>query len=219
MPAWISAAPPYGYPPHIAATPQRKIAIYLFFQQPYIMMSALRWLIFGLFFPACLILLGQVIWSFAIAQQILSLALLLLCVDQARAAVLDLENTLTAQEQTPDPRLDRFYRLVLVTIAVELVGFYGAWISLGIGCVLVFCSQVAFHFTAKIRIETADNLLILPWGIEQRWPILVANGVGLIVLGLWMEAIAPLWMASTLLGMVLLYGLVKYATKYARPSQ
>lgn len=175
-------------------------------------MSALRWLIFGLFFPACLILLGQVIWSAAIAQQILSLALLLLCVDQARAAVLDLESTLTAQEQTPDSRLDRFYRIILVTIVVELLGFYGAWISLGIGCVLVFCSQVVFHFTAKIRIEITDSVLILPWGVERRWPILVANGVGLIVLGLWMAAIAPTWMASVLLSMVLSYGAAKYTT-------
>lgn len=68
------------------------------------------------------------------------------------------------------------------------------------------------QFTANIRLEVADGLVILPWGIERRWLILVANGLGLIFLGLWMEAIAPLWMASVLFSMVLAYGVVKYAT-------
>ncbi|MEM8642378.1 MAG: hypothetical protein AAGG51_26705 [Cyanobacteria bacterium P01_G01_bin.54] len=189
-------------------------------------MSALRWLIFGLFFPACLILLGQVIWSPAIAARILALALLLLCIDQSRAAVLDLENTFTVQEhnlQEPiaDPRLDRFYRVTLCAIALELMGFYGAWISLGWGAILVFFSQVGFHCTAGIRLNLSGGmdggLEIVPWGIAQRWLLLLANGIGVVLLDLWMQAIAPLWMASAILGLVCTYGVIKYApTLHAR---
>ncbi|NEO87365.1 MAG: hypothetical protein F6J87_24370 [Spirulina sp. SIO3F2] len=173
-------------------------------------MSPLRWLLFGLFFPACLILLGQVIWSPAIGDRLLALALLLLCIDQSRAGVLDLEQTLLAQTQTPDPRLDRFYRVTICTIAVALVGFYGAWISLGFGAVIIFCSQLGFHCTAGIRLETAEGLTILPWGVKQRWLTLVANVIGVVLLGFWMQAIAPLWMASLILSMVLAYGVIKY---------
>ncbi|MGB0564011.1 MAG: hypothetical protein ACPGVO_19755 [Spirulinaceae cyanobacterium] len=187
-------------------------------------MSALRWLIFGLFFPACLILLGQVIWSPAIAAQVLALALLLLCIDQSRAAVLDLERILTTQEQTTDLRLDRFYRVTLCAIALELIGFYGAWISLGGGALLIFFAQVGFHCTAGIRLAAHDGLEsanreqespaggleIIPWGIAQRGLLLLANGIGVVLLSLWMQAIAPLWMAGTILGMVCLYGVLKY---------
>lgn len=176
-------------------------------------MSPLRWLVFGLFFPACLILLGQVIWSPAIADRLLALALLLLCIDQSRAGVLDLEQALMAQEQTPDPRLDRFYRITICAIAVALVGFYGAWLSLSFGAIVIFCGQLGFHCTAGIRLETAaEGMVIFPWGVKERWSILVANTVGLVFLSLWMQAIAPLWMASLILSMVLAYGAIKYLT-------
>lgn len=172
-------------------------------------MSAIRWLIFGLFFPACLILLGQVIWSAAIAQQILALALLLLCIEQSRAATLDLEAVLLLQEHVEDPRLPHFYRLVIVTIVLELCGFYGAWIGLGFGGLLVLFSQIGFHGLAQIRLETEPQL-ILPWGLAQRSLILCANSCGVILLALWIEGIAPVTIATILLGLVILYEGLKY---------
>lgn len=146
-----------------------------------------------------------------LSSQLLALALLLLCIDQARMAVVDLENVKQVKQQVPDPRLNNFYRVTISTIVVELLGFYGSYLWLGWGAVLVLLSQVWFNLLAGIQLQPAEENPIQAWGIPERSIVLIADGIGLILVSLWILQIAPLWMASGLLMMVVIYGWVKYA--------
>jgi hypothetical protein len=174
--------------------------------------------IFLLFFPACLGLLGQTInhaapdRGWADGQSLLALALLLLAIDQARMAAVDLTQVaaVRVQVQPSDQRLEQFYRITLSTIGLELLGFYGAIGNLGVGAAVVLLSQIWFNLLANIQLQPETEEPIRAWGIADRLPVLVADGVGLILVCLWLAGVAPLFMAGGLLGMVLLYGGLKY---------
>jgi hypothetical protein len=173
-------------------------------------MSAIAVTIALLFFPACLGLLGQVLGDAAFSEKLLALGILLLCVDQARMAVVDLEQVTAVKRQVADPRLQRFYQVTLITIVIELCGFYGASISLGWGAITILLSQVWFNLCAGIQLDPTSTMPIRAWGVRDRLPVLIANGIGLFLVSLWMLAIAPLWISSGLLGLLILYGCGKY---------
>jgi hypothetical protein len=166
---------------------------------------------FLLFFPASLGLLGQVMMGNELSYQLLALALLLLCIDQARMAVVDLEHVKQVQQQVQDARLAHFYRVTISTIVLELLGFYSSYLWLGWGAILVLLSQVWFNVLAGIQLQPTEENPIQPWGVPERRLVLIADGIGLILVSLWILQIAPLWMASGLLAMVIIYGWVKYA--------
>ena len=183
-------------------------------------MSSTGWLIVLLFFPASLGLVGQVINGEGLASQLLAIAFLLFSVEQTRMAIVDLENILAVRQQVRDgqardgqvwdDRLNHFYRVTVSTIALELVGFYAAAIWLGWGAVLVLLSQVWFNGFASIQLYPSNVSPIESWGILQRIPVLMADGVALILIGLWMAKIAPHWTASGILGLAIAFGFVKY---------
>lgn len=163
-----------------------------------------------LFLPACLGLLGLVLGDAALADKLLALGILLLCVDQARMAVVDLEQVAAVKRQVADPRLQRFHQVTLTTIFVELCGFYGASISLGWGAIAILFSQIWFNLGAGIQLDPTAKIPIQSWGVRDRLPVLIANIIGLALVSLWMLAIAPLWISGGLLGLLLLYGYGKY---------
>ena len=166
---------------------------------------------FLLFFPASLGLLSQMIGRNELSSQLLALALLLLYIDQARMAVVDLENVKQVKQQVQDVRLGNFYWVTVSTIVLELLGFYSSSFWLGWGAILVLLSQVWFNFLAGIQLQPTEENPIQSWGIPERRLVLIADGIGIILVGLWIAQIAPLWMASGLLAMVIIYGWVKYA--------
>jgi hypothetical protein len=166
---------------------------------------------FLLFFPASLGLLSQFISGNELSHQLLALALLLLCVDQARMAVVDLENFKQVKQKVQDVRLDNFYWVTVSTIVLELLGFYSSYIWLGWGAILVLLSQIWFNILAGIQLQPTEENPIQSWGVPERSIVLLSDGVGVILVGLWILQIAPLWMASGLLGMLVIYGWVKYA--------
>ena len=169
----------------------------------------ITWIIFLLFFPACLSVLRQVIWGADLSHHLLGLALLLLCLEQSRMAVVDLEQIAEVRKQIQDDHLTHFSRITVSTIVLELLGFYAAGIALGWGAVLVLFSLVWFNWLAGIQLSSTGTL-IQPWGISQRLPILIADAIGLLLVGLWMMNVAPIWMATGLLGMILAYISLKY---------
>lgn len=176
-------------------------------------MSAIAWTIFVGFFPACLGLISQIIQAHDLGYQLLALALLLLCIDQARMAVVDLEQVAAVKQQVQDSRLDFFYKITVSTIGLELLGFYGAFLWLGWGVAIVLLSQVWFHLLAGIQLQPLAVPPIQAWGVPERLPVLVADGIGLLLVGLWMLQVAPLGMATGLLGMVVAYGCIKYGVR------
>jgi len=167
-----------------------------------------------LFFPASLGLVGQVIGGDGLAAQRLAIAFLMFSVEQTRMAVIDLEQITAVRQQTreqvQDDRLNYFYRVTVSTIVLELIGFYIAAIWLGWGAVLVLLSQVWFNCFSAIQLYPTDASPIQSWGIPKRIPVLIADGIGLTLVGLWIANFLPLWTASGILGLAIVFGFVKY---------
>ncbi|MGI0490733.1 hypothetical protein ACN4EG_02890 [Alkalinema pantanalense CENA528] len=178
--------------------------------------STIAVLVNVLFLPAIVGLGWQTIAAVNWATRGVIIALLLLCGDQCRMAIVDLENValvkdLTlAKKLTQDARLSRFYGVTIATIVIELLGFYSAIGWLGWGAAIVLLSQVGFNLLAGIQLQPQESAPIVPWGIRDRLPVLIADALGLGLVGCWVAGIQPLAMALGLLTMVLIYGVVKY---------
>ncbi len=170
----------------------------------------MRQVIFLLFFPACLGILGQFIRPEAFDHRLLALGLLIFAIDQARMAVLDLKNIKIAKESVEDVRVQHFYYTTICTIALELLGFYVASVQLGWGIILVLGSQVGFNFFANIRIQPTESVIIQNKPFSEQITVLIADIVGLILIGFWMNAIAPLTIVLTLWIMAIAYCCIKY---------
>lgn len=173
-------------------------------------MSPTAWNLLLLFFPAGLGILAQVIGNHSWDQRLIAVGLLLLCIDQARMALLDLEQIAAARRQTADPRLQTFRQITLTTIALELAGFYLATVWLGWGILVVLLSQVWFNALAPIQIQgdTERPVQPRPWG--DRIPVLIADGLGMGLVGLWMAQLAPPGIALVMGGLAIAYGSIKY---------
>ena len=125
-------------------------------------------------------------------------------------AIADLLQIEATQRQVQDQRLDRFRWVTQSTIAIELVGFYiaGGW--LGWGAFTVLLSQAWFNLLAQIRLHPEAPEPIQVRSLADRLPVLIADGVGLLLASFWIAQIAPLVNAALLLTIVLLYGWFKY---------
>jgi hypothetical protein len=166
-------------------------------------------LIFLLFFPACLGVLKQVIWGSELTQQMLAFGTFLFCIEQSRMAVKDLQQIADAKQQIIDSRLDTFYQVTAITIVIELIGFYTSSILWGWGSILILISQVWFNLFASVKIQYSPKISIQDWKVSERFPVLIADIVGLFLVSLWMLQIGSQWIAWGLFGMVVVYGGVK----------
>ncbi|MGP1374540.1 MAG: hypothetical protein ACTS3T_17030 [Almyronema sp.] len=178
-------------------------------------MTAIARYMVCLFLPASLGLVAKAFVAELISERVLALALLLLSVEQARMAVVDLEQiAAVSQKAKPPPRLQWFRQVTLITIALELLGFYIAWVNLGIGTLLVLLSQIGFNLLAGIQIDLTQPVMLQPYGIRQRWLVLMADSIGLLLVSLWCFEIAPLETALALFVMVCGYGVFKYGSLF-----
>ncbi|MDX2098704.1 MAG: hypothetical protein SFW36_13085 [Leptolyngbyaceae cyanobacterium bins.59] len=164
-----------------------------------------------LFLPALIGIGRQVIWGNAWSYKLLALGLVLLCIEQTYMAIVDLQQISEVKQQVQDEQLRRFFWVTVSTIALELTGFYLAMRSLGWGAVLVLVSLVWFNALATIKLQPSNPEPIQQRKFLERLPVLIADVVGLMLVALWIAKIGPLWAASILLGMLLHYGLLKYA--------
>lgn len=170
----------------------------------------------ALFLPAGLGLWGQVLQPDPLPYRMLALALLLISMEQAHMARVDLRQVIAVQQRRTglspgdNERLTAFHRLVWLTILGELAGFYLAAAGyLGPGVLVILASLVGFNLTAGIRLEPAAASPIHAAGVRTRLDVLaidaVAMGLGL----LWMARLAQGWVAGGLLALVLLYASIK----------
>ncbi len=164
------------------------------------------------------IALSGIVWQFIVRPQfehrLLALALLLLGIDQARMAIVDLTQIHRLKPTTSDreaPLLKWFETITWSTIALELIGFFLSWQWLGWGSSVVLLSQLWFNFLAGVQLVPDATPSIQTFGIKDRAVVLMADSFGLILCGLYGLTIQPFAMAIGLLSMVLLYGLIKYA--------
>ncbi|ESA36000.1 hypothetical protein N836_09260 [Leptolyngbya sp. Heron Island J] len=165
----------------------------------------------GLFAIAVIGILG---WNFWPLDHLgIALALTFLCVDQGRMALVDLSHI--RQVGLDDQRVSQFYQVTVIAIVLELVGFFLAWIKLGVGTALVLMSQIFFNTAAKIQLYPGSVDPIQPLEIKERSPVLIANTIALGLITLWQaDKFRPV-VALLLLGMVLTYLTIKYLSTNA----
>ncbi|MEA5571434.1 hypothetical protein [Calothrix sp. UHCC 0171] len=169
-------------------------------------------IIFLLFFPACMGILRQAIWGTELTSQIIAIAMFFFCIEQARMAVKDLNQITEAKQLVSDIRLDNFYIVTVMTIVIELVGFYASAVWLGWGSIIILVSQVWFNLLATVKIKTSPKNIIENWKISERLPVLIADIVGLILVSVWMLKFASFWISLILGGMVVVYLSIKLLT-------
>lgn len=109
------------------------------------------------FVPACLLILGQVIFVGELSSSLLAAGLFALCIDQARMADLDVRQVMVVRQNNSDGRKEQFWRLTVLTIIIELTGFYLASQSLGWGIQLVLLSQLGFNTFATIQVQPSSE--------------------------------------------------------------
>ena len=158
--------------------------------------------------------LGILSWNLQPLDRLgVAFALTLLCVDQGRMALVDLSNI--RQVTLSDQRVRQFHIVTLITIALELTGFYLAWGWLGLGTALVLISQLFFNTAAKIQLYPSSVEQIQSCGLKDRSPVLIANTVALGLIALWQAGQFRQLAAALLLGMVIAYLAIKYLTTSA----
>lgn len=164
----------------------------------------------GCYGPA-IALLGWQVWHLeALDQRLLAMAIFLLSLDLCVMAIFDLQQVARVRALLlNDARLDRFYGVTVMTIALELLGMYGAQSSLWVGAAVILMSQVGFNLFAGVQLLPDQAEPIVTFGIRDRALVLVADGVGVGLVSLGLAGVMPLGMASGLLGMVAIYGGVK----------
>ena len=164
----------------------------------------------GCYGPA-IALLGWQVWHLeTLDQRLLAMAIFLLSLDLCVMAIFDLQQVARVRALLlNDARLDRFYGVTVMTIALEWVGMYGAQSSLWVGAAVILMSQVGFNLFAGVQLLPDQAEPIVTFGIRDRALVLVADGVGVGLVSLGLAGVMPLGMASGLLGMVAIYGGVK----------
>ena len=167
-------------------------------------------LIFLLFFPPSLGLLWQIIQVEDLSFKLIAIATILICLDQARMAVIDLDNINLGKKELQDSRLDRFYQITIITIIIELLGFYCTYFWLGWGAILILFSQVYFNSLVNIKIDTKPQFLIENKSIQDKILILLIDISAIIMVALWIFNIYSLTIAIILLSLVLIYEIIKY---------
>ncbi|MGF1674322.1 MAG: hypothetical protein ACFCUV_11655 [Rivularia sp. (in: cyanobacteria)] len=166
-------------------------------------------IIFLFFFPACLGILRQVILSTELSHQLLALAIFLLCIEQANMANHDLQKVADAKQQVKDARLNYFQIITIVTIIIELIGFYLSSIWLGWGSIVILFSLIWFNLFANIKINSSSENIIQTWKISERLPVLVADIVGLLLISMWILNIGDFGISLGLFAMTILYCSIK----------
>ncbi|MBE9216242.1 hypothetical protein IQ247_26875 [Plectonema cf. radiosum LEGE 06105] len=166
-------------------------------------------IIFLFFFPACLGILRQVIWSTELSHQLLALAIFLLCIEQANMANHDLQKVADAKNIVKDARLNYFQIITIVTIIIELIGFYLSSIWLGWGSIIILFGLIWFNLFVDIKINNSSQNIIQTWKITERLPVLIADIFGLILISLWILKIGDFGISLGLFAMTMVYCSIK----------
>ncbi len=161
--------------------------------------------IFLIFFPACLGILRQIIWASELTHQLLAVGIFFFCIEQANMANQDLQQVANAKTKVKDAHLDIFHHITIITIIIELIGFYLSTIYIGGGSLLILLGLIWFNIFANIKINISNKNIIQPWHITERLLVLIADLIGLILVSLWMLKIADIWISWGLFAMAVVY--------------
>ena len=171
--------------------------------------SFLRWTLRGSFALAGCGLGLRLILGSTIAEALIAIALLLFLPDCLRMAIVDLEKFWCVRQSYPAPLVNPFLYPVLVAIGSELLGFYLAWVTLGWGMVAILAGQLWFNLVVPITLIPHSRPQIQIWPLGDRLVVVFADAIALLLACHW--TLSPsLWGASVLLGIILVYLVIKY---------
>lgn len=170
----------------------------------------LNLIIFFLFFPASLGLLWQTFTLNILSEQLISFAFFLFSIEQARMALVDLRYYYLAKKNINNKLLSQFLVVIIITIIIELCGFYWALFSVGWGALLVIISQIWFNFFAPLKVVEDKNSSLQKYNYSEKIAVLFADFVPLFLMVLWLINFYPLTIAFTILIITLVFGFVKY---------
>jgi hypothetical protein len=173
-------------------------------------MPAIAWIWFAIYSPACCLLLGKMILAADLSERILTVALLLLALDLARMAVVDLEAVKVLRQEGENAAVEGFFRVTISTIVLELWGLYATWGNLVLGGTIVSVSQLWFNLLVRVQLKPTAAVKVKHWRIVDRLPVIGAQIFTLAILSLYSQDFARLWLAVTLLASILIYGVIKY---------
>ncbi|WOD40293.1 hypothetical protein [Nodosilinea sp. E11] len=176
----------------------------------------------ALFVPATVGLLYQTVQPNPWPYRLLALSLMLMSLEQAHMARVDLRNVDGVGLRSPDARLNHFRRVVMLTIAGQVAGFSVAALGhLGWGLGLILVSVLGFNLAATIRLEPASRQPIQAAGWRSRLEVLILDAIALALAVLWIAQRAQGWVAGGLFAITLVYGgskLLAYATAALGPG-
>jgi hypothetical protein len=172
--------------------------------------SALIWSIGALFVPAVIGLGWQVFRSQALSDRLLAFGLLLTGIEQGRMAMVDLRQVAAVGRKVDDRRLIRFYRVLLLVIAGQIVGFYLAAAGrLGYGAGVIMVSIIGFNLAAGLQLQPTESPPLRSITLRERLGVLLADLVALALVALWLGDIGRVWIGVGLLTIALTYVTVK----------
>ena len=162
--------------------------------------AALIWGSGALFGPAVLGLGWQVWAQPELSHRLLALGLLLTGIEQGRMAMVDLRQVAAVGQQVEDRQLTRFYKILLLAIAGQLVGFYLAaagWLGVGAGVMMM--SIIGFNLAAGLQLQPAVSPPLRTITLRERRGVLLADGLALALVGLWLAKVGRVWIGGGLL--------------------
>ena len=162
--------------------------------------AALIWGSGALFGPAVLGLGWQVWAQPELSHRLLALGLLLTGIEQGRMAMVDLRQVAAVGQQVEDRQLTRFYKILLLAIAGQLVGFYLAaagWLGVGAGAMMM--SIIGFNLAAGLQLQPAVSPPLRTITLRERRGVLLADGLALALVGLWLGKVGRVWIGGGLL--------------------
>ncbi|MEM9149740.1 MAG: hypothetical protein AAGB19_04730 [Cyanobacteria bacterium P01_F01_bin.3] len=116
-----------------------------------------------------------------------------------------------ALSQLPEESCLRTFKgIVVSTIVLELLGFYGSLASLQWGGIAIIFSQLWFNLLAKVELNPQETPAVTSFGLLGRLPVLVANAVGLGLLAFWPVNKIRLLLSIALLILISLFLFIKY---------
>ncbi|MBE9140454.1 hypothetical protein IQ254_25180 [Nodosilinea sp. LEGE 07088] len=170
----------------------------------------------SLFMPATMGLLVQVVTPHPWPHRLLALSLMLMSLEQAHMARVDLRQGDLVALRSPDRRLAQFRRVVTLTVLGQVAGFsVAAWGYLGWGMGLILLSLIGFNLAATIRLDPETVPPVQAAGWRSRLAVLSLDAIALLLAVLWIAQRGEAWVAGGMFAITLLYGGSKLAT-YAR---
>jgi len=168
-------------------------------------------LIFLLFFPASFGLLWQTFTIDNLSSQLISFAFFLFSLEQARMAFLDLRGLFVSYQKINRQLFLIFVFVFLLTILIELYGFYLSLFSLGWGAIFVLLSQIWFNLFAPIKLNNDDKLTFHNYYFKEKISVLITDIIGLILMMLWTFNIGKLIISIVMVILTSLFLLIKYS--------